>query len=118
MEGYSAEIGFLLFGKGLGGGMHVVRKLSVVFVIGLLAFTTACSSSSSSTSADASGVDLPSTTLGSPFLLYDKSPFYLLLVGEEPAETGGASITPARANASIAIFQVPFSRFSILNQLP
>jgi hypothetical protein len=55
VEGYSAEIGFLLFGKGLGGGMHVVRKLSVVFVIGLLAFTTACSSSSSSTSADASG---------------------------------------------------------------
>jgi hypothetical protein len=35
--------------------MHVVRKLSVVFVMALLAFTTACSSSSSSTSAAASG---------------------------------------------------------------
>jgi hypothetical protein len=31
--------------------MHVIRKLSVVFVMALLAFTTACSSSSSSTSA-------------------------------------------------------------------
>jgi hypothetical protein len=49
----------------------------------------------------------------------DKSLFYLLLVGggEEPA-AGGASITPARANASIAIFQFPLSRFRILNQLP
>jgi hypothetical protein len=35
--------------------MHVVRKLSVVFVMALLAFTTACSSSSSSTSAAAAG---------------------------------------------------------------
>ena len=35
--------------------MHVVRKLSVVFVMALLAFLTACSSSSSSTSAAASG---------------------------------------------------------------
>ena len=38
--------------------------------------------------------------------------------GEELAAAGGASITPARANASIAIFQFPFSRFSLLNQLP
>ena len=37
--------------------MHVVRKLSVVFVMALLAFTTACSSSSSSTSAAASGTE-------------------------------------------------------------
>jgi hypothetical protein len=45
---------------------------------------------------------------------------YLALVGggEEPVAAGGASITPPRANASIAIFQFPFSRFSILNQLP
>ena len=45
--------------------------------------------------------------------------FYLLLAGggEEPVAAGGASMM-ARANASIAIFQVPFSRFSILNQLP
>jgi hypothetical protein len=35
--------------------MHVVRKLSVVFVMALLAFTTACSSSSSSTSAAGTG---------------------------------------------------------------
>jgi hypothetical protein len=35
--------------------MHVVRKLSVVFVMALLALTVACSSSSSSTSAVASG---------------------------------------------------------------
>jgi hypothetical protein len=35
--------------------MHVIRKLSVVFVMALLAFTTACSSSSSSTSAAAAG---------------------------------------------------------------
>jgi hypothetical protein len=27
-------------------------------------------------------------------------------------------MAPARANASIAIFQFPFSRFRILNQLP
>jgi len=37
--------------------MHVLRKLSVVFVMALLAFTTACSSSSSSTSAAASGTE-------------------------------------------------------------
>ena len=45
--------------------------------------------------------------------------FYLLLAGggEEPVAAGGASIM-ARANASIAIFQAPFSRFSILNQFP
>ena len=47
-------------------------------------------------------------------MLYGKSLFYLLLGG---AAAGGASII-ARANASIAIFQVPFSRFSILIQLP
>ena len=43
-------------------------------------------------------------------------PLYLALArgGEEPVAAGGASITPARANASIAIFQFPFSRFSIL----
>ena len=35
--------------------MHVIRKLSVVFVMALLAFTTACSSSSSSTSAAGTG---------------------------------------------------------------
>ena len=35
--------------------MHVVRKLSVFFVMALLALTVACSSSSSSTSAAASG---------------------------------------------------------------
>jgi hypothetical protein len=35
--------------------MHVVRKLSIVFVMALLAFTTACSSSSSSTSAAGTG---------------------------------------------------------------
>ena len=35
--------------------MHVVRKLLVVFVMGLLALTVACSSSSSCTSAAASG---------------------------------------------------------------
>ena len=34
--------------------MHVIRKLSAVFVMALLAFTTACSSSSSSTGASAS----------------------------------------------------------------
>ena len=33
--------------------MHVIRKLSAVFVMALLAFTTACSSSSSSTSTSA-----------------------------------------------------------------
>ena len=45
--------------------------------------------------------------------------FYLLLAGggEEPVAAGGASIM-ARANASMAIFKVPFSRFRILNQLP
>jgi hypothetical protein len=49
-----------------------------------------------------------------------KSLFYLLLAGggEELVAAGGASITPTRANASIAIFQVPLSPFSILNQLP
>jgi hypothetical protein len=41
--------------------MHVVRKLSVVFVMALLAFTTACSSSSSSTSAAASGTGTSGT---------------------------------------------------------
>ena len=47
------------------------------------------------------------------------NPVYLVLAGggEEPAAAGGASIM-ARANASIAIFQFLFSRFSILNQLP
>jgi hypothetical protein len=35
--------------------MHVIRKLSVVFVIALLTFTTACSSSSSSTGAAGTG---------------------------------------------------------------
>jgi hypothetical protein len=35
--------------------MHVIRKLSVVFVMALLAFTTACSSSSSSTGAAGTG---------------------------------------------------------------
>jgi hypothetical protein len=60
-------------------------------------------------------VDARRTVAGLAVLL-----FYLLLagVGEELAAAGGASIAPARANASIAIFQVPFSRFSILNQLP
>jgi len=50
----------------------------------------------------------------------DKSLFYLLLAGggEELVAAGGASTTPTRANVSIAIFQVPLSLFSILNQLP
>ena len=50
-------------------------------------------------------------------LLFEMRPFlfYLLLAG---AAAGGASKTPVRANASIATFQFPFSRFSILNQLP
>jgi hypothetical protein len=45
---------------------------------------------------------------------------YLLSVGagEGLGEIGGASMTPGRATASIAIFQFPFSRFRILNQLP
>jgi hypothetical protein len=55
VAGYSAEIGFPLFGNGLCGGMHVARKLLVVFVMGLLALTVACSSSSSSTSASGTG---------------------------------------------------------------
>jgi hypothetical protein len=44
--------------------------------------------------------------------------FYLPLAGggEEPVAAGISVM--ARANASIAIFQVPFSPFSILNQLP
>ena len=44
--------------------------------------------------------------------------FYLLLAGgvEEPVAAG--QFIMARANASIAIYQVPFSRFRILNQLP
>ena len=46
--------------------------------------------------------------------------FYLVLAGagEEPRAAGGTSRAPARANASMAIFQVPFSDFKILNQLP
>ena len=45
-----------------------------------------------------------------------KSLFYFLFAGggEELAAAGGASC----ANAPIAIFQAPLSRFSILNQLP
>jgi hypothetical protein len=43
---------------------------------------------------------------------------YLLSVGAGLGEIGGASMTPGRATASIAIFQFPFSRFRILNQLP
>ena len=34
------------------------------------------------------------------------------------AAAGEASMTPGRATASKAIFQFPFSRFKILNQLP
>jgi hypothetical protein len=50
----------------------------------------------------------------------DKSLFYLLLAGSggEPVAAGGGSMAPARANASIAIFQFPLSRLRILNQLP
>jgi hypothetical protein len=49
-----------------------------------------------------------------------KPPFYLPLAegGEELVAPGGGSITPTLANASIAIFQVPLSVFSILSQLP
>jgi DNA mismatch endonuclease, patch repair protein len=45
---------------------------------------------------------------------------YLLLAGggEELAAAEGSSVLSARANASIAIFQVPFSRLRILNHLP
>jgi hypothetical protein len=44
--------------------MHVVRKLSVLFVMGLLAFTTACSSSSSSTSTAATGTGTAAAVAG------------------------------------------------------
>src|SRR6202046_598364 len=49
-----------------------------------------------------------------------KPPFYLPLAegGEELVAPGGGSIRPTPANASIAIFQVPLSVFSILSQLP
>ncbi len=45
---------------------------------------------------------------------------YLLASGvcEGLAAAGEASMSPGRATASIAIFQFPFSRFRILNQLP
>jgi hypothetical protein len=42
----------------------VVRKLSVLFVMGLLAFTTACSSSSSSTSTAATGTGTAAAVAG------------------------------------------------------
>jgi hypothetical protein len=44
--------------------------------------------------------------------------FYLLLAGggEEPGAAGESIM--ARANASIAIFQLPFSRFRILTSCP
>ena len=45
---------------------------------------------------------------------------YLLASGvcEGLAAAAGGASKPARANASIAIFQFPLSRFRILNQLP
>jgi hypothetical protein len=47
----------------------------------------------------------------------DKVAVYLPLLGAGEALVG-ASKAPERANASIAIFQVPASGFSILNQFP